>query len=128
MFSVGIDMVEIKRIKKSCSNPRFLNKILGNQEYEQLKERNFPLQSIAANFCAKEAFSKALGTGIRNFSLCDVEILRNELGEPYIILNGKAKDIAKINNLEFRVSITHTKEYACAVVIYKRSEFHEYKQ
>lgn len=48
-------------------------------------------ETIAANFAAKEAFAKALGTGVRGFSLNEVSVLRGELGAPYIKLAGNAK-------------------------------------
>lgn len=117
MLLVGIDLVENKRIKKSISNPRFLRRILGKSEYSQLEMRGFPVQSVAASFCAKEAFSKALGTGIRGFLLSDVELLRKNSGEPYLSLSGEAQRIAEKRGIVFHVSVTHTKEYASAVVI-----------
>ena len=72
-------------------------------------------QSIAANFAAKEAFSKALATGIRGFSLNEISVLRDGLGAPYIKLSGKALEAAK--GLRFKVSITHTKTVASAIVL-----------
>jgi holo-[acyl-carrier protein] synthase len=110
-------MVEISRIKKSMQNKRFLKYILGAEEYAQLEKNNFPAQSIAANFCAKEAFSKALGTGVRGFKIKNVQVLRDCIGKPYIFLTEDALKIAEGNNLEFSVSLTHTKIYACAVVV-----------
>lgn len=117
MLSVGIDLIEIDRIKKSMKNPRFLKKILGATEYSQLQKRGFPFQSVAANFAAKEAFSKAVGTGISGFNLSDVELLRNDNGSPYLKLSGKALNIKNELKYEFSTSITHTKNYASAVVI-----------
>lgn len=117
MYSVGIDMVEIGRIEKSMKSSRFLKIILGKSEYIQLEKRNFPKQSIAANFCAKEAFSKALGTGMRGLKMHDIQILRNSLGKPYFLLSGSALSISNEKNLDFSLSITHTKTCACAVVI-----------
>lgn len=117
MVSVGVDMVEISRIKKSMQNARFLKFILGSEEYSQLEQKKFPIQSIAANFCAKEAFSKAIGTGIRGFGIKNIQILRDDIGKPYIFLTGNALKKAEDKNLVFSVSLTHTKTYACAVVV-----------
>ena len=61
MLSVGVDLVEISRIEKSIKNPRFCKRVLGKTEYLQLMTRGFPVQSVAASFCAKEAFSKLWG-------------------------------------------------------------------
>ena len=117
MATVGLDMIEITRIKKLILKKGFLEKFFGEEEVLELKNRKFIAQSVAANFCAKEAFSKAIGTGIRNFKLKDVQILRNELGKPYIKLSGSALKIADSNKYIFDVSLTHTKDYASAVVI-----------
>ncbi|HIR56963.1 MAG TPA: holo-ACP synthase [Candidatus Gallacutalibacter pullicola] len=118
MLSVGIDLVEIRRIEKSIRNPRFCSRVLGKTEYAQLEMRGFPVQSVAASFCAKEAFSKALGTGIRGFALTEVELLREENGRPRLHLTGNAAKLAAARGLaEFSVSVTHTKEYAAAVVV-----------
>ncbi len=112
---VGIDSIEISRIEKSLEINGFLEKVYSKAEIELFKSRNFKLETIAANFAAKEAFSKALGTGLRGFSLNEVSILRDELGCPYILLSGKAEELAK--DLSFTVSITHTKTVATAIVI-----------
>ena len=117
MINVGVDLVETSRIKKSIQNPRFLNKVFSSLEIQKLKEKNFNVQSISARFFAKEAFSKAVGLGFRKFTFRDVQILQDELGKPYIMLEGKAKDLFNNSNYEFSVSLTHTKSYASAVVI-----------
>ena len=117
MLLVGMDLVEVKRIKKSIQNPRFCKRVFGPEERAFLQERGFSAQSAAASFCAKEAFAKALGTGMRGFALDEVELLRGSLGEPYLCLSGAAQRIVQARGLEFSVSVTHTKEYAAAVVI-----------
>ena len=117
MVSIGIDLVEIKRIRESMLRPGFLNKILGEFEYIELQNRKFKTQSVAANFCAKEAFLKAIGKGFGFCKLRDIEILRKLNGKPYLKLNGKAYRFQKENNLYFEISMTHTKDYASAVVV-----------
>lgn len=117
MLLVGIDLVEVKRIKKSIQNPRFCERVFGPAERAFLQERGFSAQSAAASFCAKEAFAKALGTGVRGFSLREVELLRGSFGEPSLHLSGQAQRIVCERGLVFSVSVTHTKEYASAVVI-----------
>ena len=123
LFSVGIDMVEIERIKKSMKNKNFLKRILGDDEYEQLKENGLKAQSIAANFCAKEAFSKAIGTGFRGFSLKDIQVMRDELGCPFLKFQGYVNDLVKKEKYSFSVSMTHTAQYASAVVICMKGDF-----
>ena len=73
---------------------------------------------MAGNFAGKEAFSKAIGTGIRGFQLEEVEILRDELGKPHIALSGAAKKIADEMGISgLYISISHSKHYAVAQVI-----------
>lgn len=125
MLSTGIDIVEIKRIQKAMKNPRFLERILGRAEYLELHARKFPAQSVAANFCAKEAFSKSLGTGIRGFELSEVEVLRDAGGKPYFKLSGGALQLAVEKGLSFSVSLTHSRDYAAAVVVAQEEFTHE---
>ena len=114
---VGLDMVEIDRVAACLDNPRFAQRVFGEEEREELMLRRFAPQSAAAAFAAKEAFSKALGTGIRGFALTEVQLLHNELGAPYLKLSGRAKEIAARMGLEFSVSLTHTRDCAAAVVV-----------
>ena len=118
----GVDLVSIPRIAHSLQNPRFLKRIFSVQERELFMKSSCPLERISANFAAKEDFSKALGTGVRGFSLSEVSVLRDEVGCPYFYLTGKAADIAQRRKLSFSVSLSHTADMACAfVVAYQRS-------
>lgn len=113
----GIDLVEISRIEKSINkNINFISRFFGENEILLFNQTN-KIETIAANFAAKEAFSKVLKTGIKDFKLIEVEILRDEFGAPYLLLSGNAKRIANIMGLTFSVSISHTKKYATAIVI-----------
>ncbi len=114
-MNIGIDSVEIARIEKSLEIKGFLEKVFSAEEIVFFMSRNMRAESIAANFAAKEAFSKALGTGIRGFSLCEISVLRDELGAPYLKLSGKALEAAA--GLSFKVSITHTQTVATAIVL-----------
>lgn len=113
---LGNDLLDIARIKRAMENPRFCRRILGEAEYKQLEKRNFPSQSVAASFCAKEAFSKAIGTGVRGFSLHEVELLRRENGAPYLYFTGRAEEIVRALGVTFSVSVTHTADFASVVV------------
>lgn len=116
MIQNGIDLVEIDRIRLSLESPAFLQKVFGEHERVAFLEHGLRAESAAGAFAAKEAFSKALGTGIRGFSLKEVEVLHDQYGAPYFLLSGKAAAIAAEQNLDFALSITHTKDYAAAVV------------
>ncbi len=116
MKGVGIDLIEVARIKNSMENPRFIARIFGKEE-QKLFTGAHAAERAAANYAAKEAFGKALGTGISGFSLCEVEVLRDERGAPYLSLSGKAAEIAGERSLRFLCSLTHTADYAQAIVI-----------
>lgn len=121
IYGTGIDIVEIGRIKKAMEKPKFLERFFSQEEIAYFQSRGLAAQSVAANFAGKEAFSKAIGTGVRGFSLCEVEILRDETGKPHIALSGAAKKIvdeAGISGLF--ISISHSEEYAVAQVIAER--------
>lgn len=114
----GIDMTEVERIKRNLNNERFINKIYSATEQKYLETRKFNAQTAAGMFAAKEAVSKCLGTGFTNFGPCHVEVLKDELGKPYINLTENALKRAReleINNIH--VSISHTSEYAVAFCV-----------
>lgn len=115
MYTIGIDLIEIERIKKSIESKHFCERVFGENELKELTDKGFPAQSAAACFAAKEAFGKSLGIGIFGFSLTEVETLHNKNGKPYLHLSGNALKLA--GDLSFDISITHTRELAEAVVI-----------
>ena len=114
---VGIDHVEIGRISKIMENPRFLPRFFGKRELAYLRQKGFPPASVAANFCAKEAFSKALGTGLRGFKIREVELLREENGRPFLSFSGRALELVQQSGLRFEVSVSHDRHYALVQVI-----------
>jgi holo-[acyl-carrier protein] synthase len=116
-FTVGTDLVEVERIRSSCKRESFVNRVYSEAEKEYFKKFRDPAESMAGSWAAKEAFSKSLGTGVRGFELKEVSVVRDELGCPHLELTGKAEKIAEERGLDFSLSITHTKEYASAVVI-----------
>lgn len=117
MIRVGTDIEEIGRIRRSMQNPRFLTRVFSAKERELFDNCGLSAATVAGNFCAKEAFSKALGTGIRGFALSDISVLRDSLGAPVLELSGRALAISKQLGLCFSVSISHCPLYATAVVI-----------
>lgn len=119
IYLSGIDMVDIDRIARSMENPRFFSKVFGPEEQAELlaKGEKRRIESAAGAFAAKEAFSKALGTGIVGFDLCEVQLLHKDNGAPYLTLSGGAKELAESQKLQFSVSITHTDTTAAAMVV-----------
>ena len=118
IYGVGTDIVDITRIKKSINNKKFINKIFSDKEIKKTKNK---LDSYyAKRFAAKEAFSKALGTGIsEGISFNEISILNNDKGQPYIELLGKTKIIVnkKIKKRKIYLSLSDEKKYAIAMVM-----------
>ena len=118
IYGIGTDITEVGRIAEILPKTNFCKRFFSGKENEYFLKKNYNPQTVAGNFAAKEAFSKALGTGIRNFALREVEILRDELGKPYIELSGDAQKAAQKKWIKrFHVSISHCRDYATAYVI-----------
>ncbi|NQS91361.1 MAG: holo-ACP synthase [Chloroflexi bacterium] len=127
ILSSGLDLIEIKRIQKVFDRhgDHFLQKIFSAAELERLdkfKARQvnprFIAAELAARFAAKEACSKALGTGIGPVSWREMEILNEPSGKPVLRLHGRAKEISeKLGIQTWSVSLTHTQGMAAAVVV-----------
>lgn len=116
ILGIGIDIVEIERIENILKNKkRFLNKIFTDEEIKYFESKNFRSETIAGNFSAKEAISKAFGTGIKDFNFDDIEVLRDENGKPIVkTYNNLRQMCIDYNVLEIQVSISHSENYAVA--------------
>ncbi|MCI8341689.1 MAG: holo-ACP synthase [Firmicutes bacterium] len=126
VIGTGCDIVEIARIEKAVAGRTFLEKCFSNAEISFFEKRKMRSETIAGNFAAKEAVSKAMGTGFRGFSIKEIEVLRNELEAPFVVLNGMALNVAekrKIKNI--KISISHCGEYAMAFAVAEGDETHE---
>lgn len=119
IVGIGVDIIEIKRIEEAMErNHNFAAKVFTLKERQYMQDKKTIAQHAAGMFAAKEAVSKALGTGIRGFSMGDIEVVRDELGKPNVILQGAAHQIAA-NFGEYRIhlSISHSKDNAVAYVL-----------
>ena len=117
ILGIGTDIIEIDRIEKAINNtPMFLEKIFTKRELKELAKINFRAESIAGNFAVKESYM-AIGTGVRGFSLSDIEVFRDELGKPFVEVSNKVKELIKSNNYKFNVSISHNRSCAIAFVV-----------
>ncbi|ACQ52646.1 holo-ACP synthase [Clostridium botulinum] len=120
IYGIGTDITEIRRIEKAITrNKNFINKLFTKNEMDLWEKKNFKLEFIAGRFAAKEAISKALGTGIRDFNFKDIEIINDELGKPQVILKPKAENIIRKISKSYKIhlSISHEKEYAIAYAL-----------
>ena len=118
IIGIGTDIIEIDRIKAAIERtPSFLSKTFTEKEIELFKSKGMRVETIAGNFAAKEALSKALGTGFRGYSLQDFEILRDQLGKPIVNISKKAREKTGGRALNINVSISHNKSNAIAFAI-----------
>lgn len=119
IFGVGTDMVEIHRIQNAIErNPRFLKKVYTEEEIRYCQRKKNPWQSFAARFAAKEAVSKAMGTGIGPVSFTEIEIVNATSGQPQVMLHGAAKVFAQEHCIEhIFLSLSHSEAYAIATAI-----------
>lgn len=121
ILGIGVDIVETKRIESSLERfgDRFLHRVFLGGEIEYCQSMKFPARHFAARFAAKEALSKAFGTGIgRQIGWRDIEVCRKESGEPYMVLHGGAEQLAQsLFVTGTLVSLSHTDSYAVANVV-----------
>ena len=119
ILDIGIDIIEIDRIKNSLSKRGdFLKKLFTDKEIELFESKGYKAETIAGNFAAKEAVSKSLGLGIRGYNFKDIEILRDDLGKPIVnTYNNLEKICIDYNISQIKVSISHGKDYAVANAI-----------
>ena len=121
ILGTGIDIIEVSRIAASFEKfgERFVNRILTPDEIAYSLGHRQPAPFLAVRFAAKEAVSKAFGTGIgAELSWQDIEIRRKESGEPYVVLHGKGKELfAARGAVRLHISLSHTQQYAAATAI-----------
>ncbi len=126
ILGIGIDIIENKRIKKSIKNPLFKKRIYTSKELKQSVTVNNKVTYFSKRFAAKEAFSKALGTGFRmNLNFKDIEVINDKLGKPYYVKNKKITKIIQKNfktkNFKCFLSISDEKNYSTAFAIIQKS-------
>lgn len=113
----GIDTIEISRLSeiKPEIRQRFISRVFTSKEIAQARDRNDVLSGL---FAAKEAVSKALGTGIGRVAWRDIEIIHLISGQPTVHLHGHAKIVAEQIGLEdWSVSISHDRNKAVAMAV-----------
>jgi holo-[acyl-carrier protein] synthase len=118
---VGIDIIEVSRIRNIIEKygDKFFQRILTDKEITYCKSFKYPELHFAGRFASKEAYSKAIGTGIsKEFGWKDIEILNDEKGKPYV---NHLKE-SEFSCYKFEISISHTKDYGCAVVICEKGD------
>lgn len=117
----GTAVIEIDRIKKAAKNPKFFSRYFSSDEVMYLVKHNMSPYVIAENYCAKIAFAKAIGTGLRIVKAHEISVLRDRLGSPYITTDGMAKMLTERECYVYSVSVAHCKTHATAsIVLYRK--------
>ena len=121
-LGIGVDIIKNSRIKKFISNKKFLRRIFSNAEILCSKRINNKISYFSKRFAAKEAFSKALGTGFRNgLNFNDISILNDRYGKPYIKMNKKLNKILKkkfnVGKVNTYLSLSDEKKHSIAFVV-----------
>ena len=124
ILGIGVDIVQNKRIKNLIKNKIFINRTFGKKEIMISKKFFDKTNYFAKRFSAKEALSKAFGTGFRNnLNLKDIQILNDELGKPYFLKTKKIDTIIfkkfKIRKYDLFLSISDEKDYSISFTILK---------
>lgn len=125
IFGIGVDLVKIPRIAAVLQRfgDRFKNRIYTSQEISYCEDRGLPVNHYALRFAAKEAFSKALGVGLRRNGIRwqEVEVVSAPTGRPELRVNGRAAQLCAENGIQgIFISLTDEGEFGIAVVVLER--------
>jgi holo-[acyl-carrier protein] synthase len=120
ILGIGVDLVEVKRIQHSLDRfgERFMKRVFTEGEITYCRSMKFPARHFAARFAAKEAVSKAFGTGIgKAMGWRDIDVHKKESGEPFLVLHGGADNLAKARAVRSAwISLSHTEDHALAMI------------
>ena len=120
ILGVGIDVVHPQRLRRWQEIPGLLERFYHPEELAQCRRRSgaSAVLSLAARFAAKEAFGKALGSGLAGLSLRDMAVMNNELGKPEMQLTGSARAaLQRLGGTRVFISLSHEKEAVLAMCV-----------
>ena len=119
---IGIDIVQIERMERWLDNTKLLERYFHSEEIALAFSRGKAAAlTLSARFAAKEAFGKALGTGLAQIVLKDIMVLNKENGKPYILLKGTAQKAFEDSDANrVHISLSHEKENAIAMIVLER--------
>lgn len=122
VIGTGMNIVEVKRVKKATRKKSFMERVFTNNEREYFEKNQYDLQTIAGTFAAKEATAKALTVGFNTMRWKDIEILHDESGNPYAKLWNTAKSrLISLGGAEVHLNISLIKSLAVAQAIVEDS-------
>jgi holo-[acyl-carrier protein] synthase len=121
VLGIGVDLVECARIQHSIDRfgDRFLHRVFTADEIGYSMSMKFPARHLAARFAAKEAVSKAFGTGIgKAMGWRNIDVRKKPSGEPFLVFSGPAKDLAKQRGVSAAlITLSHTEHHAMACIV-----------
>ena len=126
IVGIGVDVVDCARIESSIERfgERFLRRVFTEGEIAYSQSMKFPARHFAARFAAKEALSKAFGTGIgKSMGWRDLDVRKKESGEPYVVLSGGADQMANDRGItKVRISLSHTDTIGMAIIVLEAAD------
>lgn len=119
ILGVGVDIVHVNRMERWAGQPGIYERFFHPEELKDARARGSAMVlSLAARFAAKEAFGKALGTGLRGIRLSDIRVISNFNGKPDILLYDTAAEALKrVRGTQLHLSLTHERDNAIAFVL-----------
>ena len=121
VLGIGVDLVECARIQHSLDRfgERFLHRVFTEGEIAYSQSMKFPARHLAARFAAKEAISKAFGTGIgKAMGWKDIDVQKKPSGEPFVVLGGNAEKLAANRGVtKVLITLSHTDNHALAMIV-----------
>lgn len=119
ILGTGVDIVHVNRMRRWLESEKLLTRFFHPGELDDIRSRKSGAAlSLAARFAAKEAYGKALGTGLHGISLKDIRVINNYNGKPEISVYGSAREaLLNIGGKRVHLSMTHEKNNAVAMVI-----------
>jgi len=121
VLGIGVDLVECARIERSLDRfgEKFLHRVFTHGEIEYSMSMKFPARHLAARFAAKEAVSKAFGTGIgKSMGWRDIDVHKKPSGEPFLVFTGGAEKLAKERGVtNALITLSHGEQHAVATIV-----------
>ncbi|PYJ40136.1 MAG: holo-[acyl-carrier-protein] synthase [Verrucomicrobia bacterium] len=121
VLGIGVDLVECARIERSIERfgEKFLHRVFTDGEVAYSMSMKFPARHLAARFAAKEAVSKAFGTGIgKAMGWRNIDVQKKPSGEPFLIFSGPAQELARQRSVTAAfVTLSHTEHHAIACIV-----------
>jgi holo-[acyl-carrier protein] synthase len=121
VLGIGVDLVECARIQHSIDRfgDRFLHRVFTDGEIEYSMSMKFPARHLAARFAAKEAVSKAFGTGIgKAMGWKNIDVHKKPSGEPFLVFSGPAQELAMQRGVSSAlITLSHTEHHAMAMIV-----------